>query len=49
MSKFLNIFKSFRIHFHARFSSGEVAGAAALGVELPRGQQQSQIVLLAPH
>jgi len=38
------------IHFHARFSSREVAGAPALGeLKIPHGQQQFQIVLLAPH
>jgi len=37
------------IHFHARFSSREGGGAAALGLEIPHGQQQFQVILLAPH
>jgi len=38
------------IHFHARFSSREGHGATALGgLGIYHGQQQFQIVLLAPH
>jgi len=38
------------IYFHAVFSLGRDAGATALGgLGIPHGQQQSQIILLAPH
>jgi len=39
------------IHFHTCFSSQQGRGAAALGggLEIAKGQQQSQIVSLAPH
>ena len=48
----LNVVMRCFIHFRARFSSGESrdAGTAALErLETPRGQQQSERVLLAPH
>jgi len=38
------------IHFMSAFPLGRVAGAAAPeGLGIPHGQQQFQIVLLAPH
>jgi len=35
--------------FMPAFLIGRVAGATALGLGIPRDQQQFQIVLLAPH
>jgi len=41
---------SFCIHFRAHFSSGRVTAPASLGwLEMPHGQQQSQIFLLLQH
>jgi len=35
--------------FMLAFRLGRVTGAPALGLKIPHGQQQFQIVLLAPH
>jgi len=37
------------VHFHAYFASGLGRGSSSLGLKIPHDQQQSQIVLLAPH
>jgi len=37
------------MHFHADFPLGRVAGATTTELDIFHGQQQFQVVLLAPH